>query len=174
MHLDGPLGPTVARGRGRVEPHGAEEHGLPRDRAFVVQLSAQTTVAPASCRGRVEHVASGQATHFHTVAACLACMARVLRERQARRLEEGERAMRLRSPVLPATLRLSSRQPERRGLRRGGVLWLSHRLARLRAGHRLVRAARRTIRAVARFLAYASPITDVRKSWKPPPPWVAR
>ena len=35
---------------------------LPRDRAFVVQLTAQAVVAPEGFRGRVEHVASGQAT----------------------------------------------------------------------------------------------------------------
>ena len=63
---------------------------LPRDRAFVVQLSAQAAATPEGFRGRVEHVASGQATHFHTVAACLAFMARVLRERQAQQSEEGE------------------------------------------------------------------------------------
>ena len=62
---------------------------LPRDRAFVVQLSAQAVGTPEGFRGRVEHVASGQATHFHTIEACLAFMARVLRERQARRPEEA-------------------------------------------------------------------------------------
>ena len=72
-----------------MEPHGAEERVLPRDRAFVVQLTAQAAGTPEGFQGRVEHVASGQATHFHTVAACLACMARVLRERQARYAEEA-------------------------------------------------------------------------------------
>ena len=72
-----------------VEPHAAEERVLPRDRAFVVQLTAQAAVVPEGFQGRVEHVASGQATHFHTVAECLAFMAQVLRERQARRPEEA-------------------------------------------------------------------------------------
>lgn len=72
----------------QVEPYAARERVLPRDRAFVVQLTAQTVGTPEGFLGRVEHVASGQATHFHSVAECLAFMARVLRERQARRPEE--------------------------------------------------------------------------------------
>ncbi len=66
-----------------MEPNSAGERVLPRDRAFVVQLTAQAVITPEGFLGRVEHVASGQATHFHTVAECLAFMARVLRERRA-------------------------------------------------------------------------------------------
>ena len=72
-----------------MEPYCAGERVLPRDRAFVVQLTAQAAVVPEGFQGRVEHVASGQATHFHTVAECLVFMARVLRERQEGRLEEA-------------------------------------------------------------------------------------
>ena len=72
-----------------MEPNSTGERVLPRDRAFVVQLTAQAAGTPEGFRGRVEHVASGQATHFHTVAECLAFMARVLRERQARHAEEA-------------------------------------------------------------------------------------
>ena len=72
-----------------MEPHCTGERVLPRDRAFVVQLTAQAAGTPAGFQGRVEHVASGQATHFHTVAECLGFMARVLCERQARHTEEA-------------------------------------------------------------------------------------
>ena len=73
-----------------MEPHSAAGAWvLPRERAFVVQWSAQAALTPEGFQGRVEHVASGQATHFHTVAECLVFMARVLRERQARRPEEA-------------------------------------------------------------------------------------
>lgn len=65
-------------------PHAPEEHLLPRDRAFVVQVAAQASRAPEGFRGRVEHVASGQATHFHSVQEFLAFIARVLRERRGR------------------------------------------------------------------------------------------
>ena len=68
-----------------MEPNSAAGAGvLPRHRAFVVPLTAQAAGTPEGFRGRVEHVASGQATHFHSVEECLAFMARVLRERQAR------------------------------------------------------------------------------------------
>jgi hypothetical protein len=40
---------------------------LPTNRAFVVQLRAQPPGAPLAWEGRVEHVVSGQATHFHFV-----------------------------------------------------------------------------------------------------------
>jgi len=72
-----------------VESYCAGEPVLPRDRAFVVQLTAQAAGTPEDFWGRVEHVASGRATHFHTVADCLAFMARVVRERQARQAEEA-------------------------------------------------------------------------------------
>lgn len=61
------------------EPSGLK---LPRDRECVVPLTAQAKVVPEHCVGRVEHVTSGQATHFHTGAECLAFMARVLRARR--------------------------------------------------------------------------------------------
>ena len=38
---------------------------LPTNRAFVVWLRAQPPGAPFAWDGRVEHVVSGQATHFH-------------------------------------------------------------------------------------------------------------
>jgi len=37
---------------------------LPSNRAFVIQLQANSVVSGIRHRGRVEHVASGRATHF--------------------------------------------------------------------------------------------------------------
>ena len=51
---------------------------LPTNRAFVVQLRAQLPAAPLSWDGRVEHVVSGQATHFHALEELLAFIRRVL------------------------------------------------------------------------------------------------
>jgi hypothetical protein len=49
-------------------------------RAFVVQLGAEADVAQGRVVGRVEHVVSGQATHFHSLEELLAFMAWVLQE----------------------------------------------------------------------------------------------
>jgi hypothetical protein len=46
--------------------------------AFVVQFRTETDVERGSCTGRVEHVVSGQATHFQSQEELLAFMARVL------------------------------------------------------------------------------------------------
>jgi hypothetical protein len=51
---------------------------LPVQRAFVVQLHATAVVAQGQLSGRVEHVQSSQAAHFHTLDELLAFMARVL------------------------------------------------------------------------------------------------
>jgi hypothetical protein len=53
---------------------------LPTNRAFVVQLRAQPPGAPLAWDGRVEHVVSGQMTHFHVLEELLAFMRRVLTE----------------------------------------------------------------------------------------------
>ena len=45
---------------------------LPTNRAFVVQLRAQPPGAPMAWDGRVEHVVSGQMTHFHSLEELLA------------------------------------------------------------------------------------------------------
>ncbi len=50
---------------------------LPSERAFVVQLYADTVGEPAHFRGRVEHITTGEATHFQTVAEFLAFIARL-------------------------------------------------------------------------------------------------
>jgi hypothetical protein len=51
---------------------------LPTNRAFVVQLRAQPSAASRGWDGRVEHVVSGQATHFHCLEELLAFIRRVL------------------------------------------------------------------------------------------------
>ena len=40
---------------------------LPTNRAFVVQLHAEAQVEQGEFRGRVEHVVSMRATHFHSL-----------------------------------------------------------------------------------------------------------
>jgi hypothetical protein len=55
---------------------------LSRHWAFVVQLREGTALTPEGLHGRVEHVVSGQATSFHSLADLLAFMARVLRQRR--------------------------------------------------------------------------------------------
>jgi hypothetical protein len=56
---------------------------LPTNRAFVVQLRAQPPGAPLAWEGRVEHVVSGQMTHFHSLDELLAFIRRVLEGGQA-------------------------------------------------------------------------------------------
>jgi hypothetical protein len=51
---------------------------LPTNRAFVVQLRAQPPGAPLAWDGRVEHVVSGQVTHFHSLEDLAAFIRRVL------------------------------------------------------------------------------------------------
>ena len=45
----------------------------------MVQLREGTALTPEALHGRVEHIVSGQATHFSSVEDLLAFMARVLR-----------------------------------------------------------------------------------------------
>ena len=53
-------------------------------RAFVVQLHVEADIERGRVMGRVEHVVSGQATHFGTLEELLVFMARVLAEGPAR------------------------------------------------------------------------------------------
>jgi hypothetical protein len=55
---------------------------LPTNRAFVVQFRAQPSRASRGWEGRVEHVVSGQMTHFHSLAELLAFIRRVLNDIQ--------------------------------------------------------------------------------------------
>jgi hypothetical protein len=51
---------------------------LPTNRAFVVQFRTQPSGAPLVWDGRVEHVVSGQMTHFHSLEELVAFISRVL------------------------------------------------------------------------------------------------
>jgi hypothetical protein len=72
--------------------YGADDRPLPVQRAFVVQLHATADVAQARLVGRIEHVVSGQALHFHTLEELLTFMARVLATLEAGRPEASEHA----------------------------------------------------------------------------------
>jgi len=61
-----------------VKPPADTVHPLPAQRAFLVQVHAEAEVAQGRLAGRVEHVVSGQATHFASPEELLAFMARVL------------------------------------------------------------------------------------------------
>jgi hypothetical protein len=61
-----------------VTQHAENEPPLSPYRAFVVQFRAETELERGRCAGRVEHVVSGQATHFASLEELLAFMARVL------------------------------------------------------------------------------------------------
>jgi len=54
---------------------------LPAERAFVVQFYGGMEAALGGFAGRVEHVVSGLATHFHIPEELVRFMVRVLRER---------------------------------------------------------------------------------------------
>lgn len=64
----------------RTKAHGKlqAESPLSPYRAFVVQFRAKTNVARGQIAGRVEHVVSGQATHFASLEELLAFIGRVL------------------------------------------------------------------------------------------------
>jgi hypothetical protein len=68
---------AVGAERRRVQPPAEAPSALSPYRAFVVQFRAETDVAQERCTGRVEHVISGQATRFASVAELLAFMAQV-------------------------------------------------------------------------------------------------
>lgn len=51
----------------------------PTQRAFVVQIHAEADMAQGKVRGRVEHIVTGQATHFETVEALVQFIVQVLK-----------------------------------------------------------------------------------------------
>lgn len=53
---------------------------LPAKRAFVVQLHADAKVEQGQWQGRVEHLVSFQAAHFHSIEELLAFIMKVLSE----------------------------------------------------------------------------------------------
>jgi hypothetical protein len=56
----------------------SHESPLSPQRAFVVQFHKETALERWHVEGRVEHVVSGQATHFHSLEELFAFMTRVL------------------------------------------------------------------------------------------------
>jgi hypothetical protein len=51
---------------------------LPTNHAFLIQFRVQSSASPMAWEGRVEHVVSGQVTHFHVLEELLAFMQNVL------------------------------------------------------------------------------------------------
>jgi hypothetical protein len=60
--------------------HDIDRSLLAPEHAFVIQFHANTDVETGPMTGRIEHVVSGQATHFDSLEALLSFIARVLRE----------------------------------------------------------------------------------------------
>ena len=67
-----------------MEQTAEDPRALPAARVFVVQVYAEVAVAQGQWAGRVEHVRSGQATHFATVGDFLTFVAQVLDDGDAR------------------------------------------------------------------------------------------
>ena len=63
-----------------MKPQPEGESPLSTRRAFVVQFRTETDIEAGHCAGRVEHVVSGQATHFHSLEELLAFITRVLKD----------------------------------------------------------------------------------------------
>jgi hypothetical protein len=72
MRRDSPQPPAKTYGKLQAESP------LSPYRAFVVQFRTETDIARGCVTGRVEHVVSGQATHFASIEELLAFIGRVL------------------------------------------------------------------------------------------------
>ena len=72
--MDGDIPQPRTKAHGKLQT----ESPLSPYRAFVVQFRAETNVARGRYAGRVEHVISGQATHFASLEELLAFIGRVL------------------------------------------------------------------------------------------------
>ena len=57
---------------------------LPQKRAFVVQVHADAQVEQADFKGRVEHLLSGEATHFGSLEELAAFIIQILTEEHMR------------------------------------------------------------------------------------------
>jgi hypothetical protein len=57
---------------------GLSQPTLPTNHAFLVQFGAQSPETPMAWEGRVEHVVSGQVTHFHALEELLTFVENVL------------------------------------------------------------------------------------------------
>jgi len=60
-----------------------DQPSLPTNRAFVVQLYAESKIEKGQFKGRVEHIVSGRSTHFSSMKALKAFMRRVLMEERS-------------------------------------------------------------------------------------------
>lgn len=69
---------TILQPRTKAQGKLQAESPLSPHRAFVVQFQAETKVACRRYAGRVEHVVSGQATHFTSLEELLAFIGQVL------------------------------------------------------------------------------------------------
>jgi len=65
--------------------HPAAKAPLSVHRAFVVHFRVSSDVACGQIAGRVEHVVSGQSTHFDSLEELLTFIARVLTQQKERR-----------------------------------------------------------------------------------------
>lgn len=61
-----------------MKPFAEDPSALSPYRAFVVQFRAATALEQWHVEGRVEHVVSGQAAHFHSLEELFSFMTRVL------------------------------------------------------------------------------------------------
>ncbi len=59
--------------------------GLPVNRAFAVQIHIDAKVGKAQLKGRVEHLTSGQATHFGSLEELHAFIIQVLTKQQKKK-----------------------------------------------------------------------------------------
>jgi hypothetical protein len=71
-------------------PDSPHSHPLPAERAFVLQLSADAEIASRRLAGRVEHVTSGESTHFQSLEQLLGFLA-ALTDGTDRHAEEPSR-----------------------------------------------------------------------------------
>jgi hypothetical protein len=62
---------------------------LPTARAFVVQLHAEADIAHRRLHGRVEHVVSGEATHFASVEELVTFMVELLTQLEHEETDTG-------------------------------------------------------------------------------------
>ena len=72
--MDGDIPQSRTKAHGNLQA----ESPLSPYRAFVVQFRVETNVTHGRYAGRVEHVVSGQATHFASLEELLAFIGRVL------------------------------------------------------------------------------------------------
>ena len=68
-----------------MESRSSDLPSLPARRTFVLQLHADADPATGHFTGRIEHVTSGQATHFTVVEELIAFVSALLRRQESTR-----------------------------------------------------------------------------------------